>query len=185
MGVVPVDPPALQHALHVTVVPRAPHVVHDLLASPLPDRSSDPRAEGLEHFVPGRALPLVRAAPALALHRVEHPVFGLELVHYRHALGTEAPAACGVHGVALDLADLTGLFVDVGEQAAGRLAVEADRRDEPVVALGLLGPGPRIVLDPVRPAVCRRIGAELGPGSLGLVFHLGLAFSCWPRPGPP
>ncbi len=163
VGVVPIYPPALQHALHVTVVPRAPHVVHDLLASPLPDCSSDPRAECLEHFVPGGALPLVGAARALAFHRVEHAVRGLELVHYREALGTEASATCRVHGVALDLGDLTRPFVDVGKQPARRFAVEADRRDEPVVTLSLLGPGLRVVLDPVGPAVYGRIRTELVP----------------------
>ena len=164
VGVVPVDPPALQNALHVTVVAGAPHVVHDLLAAPLTDRSSDPPAEGLEHLVPGGALPLVRAARPLALHRVEDPVGGLELVHHRQALGTEASATGGVHGVSLDLGDLAGLLVDVGEQPARRFAVEADRRDEPVVALGLLGPCSRVVLDPVGPAVYGRAGTQLGPG---------------------
>ena len=183
--VVPVYPPALENALHETVVTGAPHVVHDLLTTPVTDRSSDPRPEGLEHFVPGGALPPIRAARPLAFHRVEHPVCRLELVHYRQALGTEASATCGVHGVSLDLGDLAGLFVNVGEQPARRFAVEADRRDEPVVALGLLGPCSRVVLDPVGPAVYGRAGTQLCPGSLEVVFHLGLALSCSPRPGPP
>ena len=172
VGVVPVYPPALQHPLHVTVVPGAADVVHDLLASPVQDRFSYPRTEGLEHLVPGGALPLVRAARALALHRVEHAVRGPELVHYRHALGAQASPTCGVHGIALDLCDLSGLFVDVGEQPARRFAVEADRRDEPVVAFGPLWPSLRVVLDPVRPLVYGRVGTKPGAGSLGLVLHL-------------
>jgi hypothetical protein len=45
-----------------------------------------------------------------------------------------------MHGVAFDLADVERLLVDIGEDAARRLAVEANRRDDPIAAPILLGP---------------------------------------------
>src|SRR5262249_61422005 len=70
-----------------------------------------------------------------------------------------APAGARMLGVALELADLAGCAVDVGEQAARRFAVEAGGGHQHVAALDALGPGPGVELDPVVPAL---LGRERG-----------------------
>src|SRR5262249_61703945 len=68
--------------------------------------------------------------------------------------------ASGMRRGACDLLDREGLAVDVGEEPTTRFAVEADRRDQRVAPLDLLGPGDRVVLFPVVPALDGRIALE-------------------------
>src|SRR6187402_953453 len=80
--------------------------------------------------------------------------------------------------VAFELADLAGLAIDVGEETARRLAVEAGRRHQLVALLDPLRPRLRIELGPVVPAFVRRIGAELRTartGVEGFAARFGLA----------
>src|SRR5581483_4504884 len=115
--------------------------------------------------VPRDALPLAGATFAGAPQRVEDPVRIGDLVERRRPLRAVAPARARVLRVALQLSDLSGLFVDVREEAARRLAVEAGRRDERVAALDALGPRGRLELDPVVPALAGREGTEAALGA--------------------
>ena len=91
------------------------------------------------------------AALAVAPQRIEDAIRILELVRRDDALRAGAAAAAGMQRVAFDLADVERLLVDVGEDAARRLAVEADARNDPVVAAILLRPARRLEVDVVVP----------------------------------
>ena len=105
----------------------------------------------VERLVPRHPLPLALAALAVAPQRIEDPIRILELVRRDDALGAGAAAAARVQRIAFDLADGQLLLVDVGEDAAGRLAVEADARNDPVVPAVLLRPARRLEVDVVVP----------------------------------
>src|SRR6185503_16430256 len=124
------------------------------------DRLADARGDVGHRLVPRDALPAVLAALPGALQRVEDAVGIVDLVEGRRPLRAVAPARARVLGVALELTNFERLAVHVGQQAAGRLAVEARRRHQHVVALDALRPRPRVELDPVVPALARRVGAE-------------------------
>src|SRR5262245_44548397 len=143
-------------------------MVHDLALPPLDERLADAHADVVEHLVPRDALPAPAAARADAAQRIADSLGVGHLVQRRRALGAVAPAASRVRRVALELLDRERLAVDVGEEPAARLAVEADRRDQGVAPLDLLGPRDRIVLFPVVPALDGRIALEaaLGGGEL-------------------
>jgi len=160
VAVVPVDAPRLQDALHGAVVAGAAAVVHDLGAAVLLERLPDACGEGVERLVPRDALPFAAAARALALQGVQDAVGVLDLVERRRALRADAAAASRVHGIALEAADLPRLLVDVREQAARRLAVEADGRDEAHFALHAARPRLRVELDEVVPLLGRRRARE-------------------------
>src|SRR6185436_2697049 len=85
------------------------------------------------------------------------------LVQRGRSLRAVAPARAGMFGIAFVLADLERLAIDVGEQAARRLAVEAGRRHEHVAALDAPRPRARVELRPVVPPLARRKGGEIGP----------------------
>ena len=87
----------------------------------------------------------------VALQRIEDAIGILELVRRDDALGAGAAAAARMHRVAFDLADVQRLLVDVREDAARRLAVEADARNDPVAAPVLLRPARRLEVDVVVP----------------------------------
>ena len=182
--VVAIDTPRREHALGEAVLARAADVVHHLVLAPVTDRLRDPPGDVVERFLPGDLAPPAGAALAVALQGEQDAVGVLNLVERRRALGAVAAARAGVLGIAFELADLAGLAIDVGEEAAGRLAVEAGRRHQPVALLHPLGPRLRVELDPVVPALLRRIRAELRaarPGVEGLAARLGLALR---RPDP-
>ena len=76
-----------------------------------------------------------------------------DLVERGRAFGAVASARAGMLGVALELADLQRLFVDIGEKPAGRFTVEAGRGHEHVALLDSLRPGARVELAPVVPSL--------------------------------
>ena len=160
--VVSVDAPGGEHAFGEPVLPRPADVIHDIVRAPLGERRADPRGNVLQRLVPRDARPSVAAARASPLHRVQHAVRVLDLVQRRRALGAVAAPRPGVLGVALQLAHLAGVPVNVGEQAAGRLAVETGGGHEHVAALDAGGPGLRVQFHPVVPPLLRREGGECG-----------------------
>src|SRR5438876_3207263 len=138
----------------------AADVVDDFVAAAFDERLADARGEVVEHLVPGDALPFGFAAIADALERIKDALGVVDLIESRGPLGTIAAAAARMGGVALEFADAVGLFVDVGEQAASGLAVEAYRGDEGVVLLDFARPSCRVVLGPILPAFDRREAGE-------------------------
>jgi hypothetical protein len=93
----------------------------------------------------------------------------LNLVDDRGPFGAQAAAAGGVHGIAFELGHLSGFLVDVGQQAAGGFAVEADGGDELVVARDFARPGGGIVLHPIVPFGDRRAGHQMAAFRLKVV----------------
>ncbi|MEJ7722313.1 MAG: hypothetical protein WKF58_18615 [Ilumatobacteraceae bacterium] len=156
VAVVPVDAPRLEHAVGVTVLSGSTDVVHHLVVAILGDRRADAAADLVEGLVPRDALPPAAAALADALQRVQDPLGIVHLVEGRRALGAVAATAGGMLGVALDLGDLAALLIDVGDEPARRLAVEARRRHEAVRALLALRPRLGVELVPVVPLLVRR-----------------------------
>src|SRR5207245_3487671 len=67
------------------------------------------------------------------------------------ALRARTAAAAGMERIAFDLANRQLFFVDVRQDAAGRFAVEADARNDPVVPAILLGPTRRLEVDVIVP----------------------------------
>src|SRR5262249_26862013 len=152
-----VDAPGVEDPLVVDqLVAGTPHVVHHLVAAALDESLADSRRDVVERGVPADALPLPFPALTDALERVTDPLGVLHLVQRGGALGAVASAAARMLRVALELRDAPGVAIDVGEEPAGRLAVEADRGDEPVAARHLLRPRQRVVLLPVVPPGGRR-----------------------------
>ena len=156
MAVVPVDPPSLQDALHGPLVSRPPHVVHHLVVPLLDEGAPDARRDVVERFIPGNALPLLLAATSRAPHRIEDSLGVVDLVDGGGPLRAISAAAAGVERVPLETPDGVRLLVDVGEQPARRLAVEARGRDERVAPLDAHGPRARVELRPVVPFLGRR-----------------------------
>src|SRR5262249_5081738 len=132
VAVVAVDPPRLQDAVRVAVFAGTADVIHDFVAPVLDDRLSDPAADVVERFVPRHAPPGARSLRAVALERIEDAIRIFELVRRHDALRAGASAAARVDRIPLDLSDGQPLLVDVRENAARRLAVEADARNDPV-----------------------------------------------------
>ena len=158
--VVAVRAPRLQEAVGEPVLAGAADEVHDVVRAPGGERRVEALGERVEHVLPAHPLPLARAARADPALRVEDPLRVVDLVERRRALGAVAPARARVVRVALELLDLEGLAVHVGEQPAGGLAVEADRRHQRVLAGDLARPLLRVVLGPAVPLVRRWVGAQ-------------------------
>ena len=157
VAVVAVDAPRLEHPLGVAVLAGPADVVHDLVAAVFFEGGADAAADLVERLIPRDPLPLTAAASPDPLHRVQDAFGVVDLVLRRRALGTVAPPARGVLGVALELGDLTGLVVDERREPARGFAVEAGGRHDRVVALHLVGPGLGVELGPVVPAIVRRM----------------------------
>jgi hypothetical protein len=62
--------------------------------------------------------------------------------------------------IAFELLNLSTVFVDIGEEAARRLAVETGRRNQTVALLNLLRPSLCIELDVIVPFIRRRETAQ-------------------------
>ena len=162
MGVVTVDPPRLEDPIDVAVLAGPADVVHHRVAAILHERGADLGPDLLERLVPGDPLPLAGAPLAGPLHRVEDPLGVVDLVEGGWALGAVPAPAAGVLGVALDLGDLAGLGVEVGDEPAAGLAVEAGGGNDLVLPLDPVGPGFGVELSPVVPLVERGVTGQFG-----------------------
>ena len=140
----------------------AADVVHHFVMAVFVERRADLRGDRVQRLVPGRALPLAAAALADALQRVEDALRIANLIDCRGPLGAEVAATARVFRIALKLLNLHRLAVDVGEQPAGRLAVETGSGDDRVVALAAVG----VHLFPVVPLIGRRVLLVRGNGRL-------------------
>ena len=168
VGVVAVDAPGAQHALGVSVLSRPAHVVHDLVGPSFRDRAADPVPEVIEDLVPAHPHPLALAPPPRAFERIEDAVGIRDLVERRRSFGAVPAPRARVLGVALELADLHRVPVDVRQEPARRLAVEAGGRDEHVSLLDARRPGFRVQFHPVVPSFFGRKGREVDPAGAGV-----------------
>src|SRR5579862_1482671 len=167
--VMAVDAPRLQQAVHDEIVTGTPNVIHDFFAAFFLNRLANAAAEGFEHFVPGGARPLPRTARTAALHGIENAIGIVNLIDGCWAFGAQTAATGGMHGIAFEFGNLPVRFIDVGEEAAGGFAVEADGWDELVVLLHAARPGLGIEFDPIVPALDRRTGGEMA----AVAFEIG------------
>ena len=113
---------------------------------------------------------LTAAARTDALHWVEDALRIVDLVDGRWTLGAVAATRARVVGVAFYLADLVGVLVDVGDQATGGFAVEADGRYQRVVLHDPLGPRLGVEFLPIVPLLRRREVLKWGRAH-GLLVH--------------
>src|SRR5436853_1963387 len=103
MRVVAVDAPGLQDALDVAIVAGPPDVIHDFVAAIIDQRLTYLCREGVEHFIPRRALPLTFATSAGTFQGKED-AFGVgELIDGRRAFGAVAPARSRMLRIAFEL----------------------------------------------------------------------------------
>src|SRR6266566_2129731 len=168
--VVPVYTPGTQHALHVAIVPRSPDVIHDLVTMVLDNGCADFGGEGVQHLIPGGALPLTLAALACAFQGIEDALRVIDLVDGSRSLGAVASATAWMIRVALEFFDTACLLVYIGQQATGSFAVNADGGYDGVVLFDFAWPGFGIVFNPVMPALGWRTGGQVSHGHL---------FSAW------
>src|SRR5438132_7922835 len=70
----------------------------------------------------------------------------------------------GMLRIAFELLNFICRFIDVRQETARRLAIEASRRRKNVAALYTPGPGARIELSPIIPAFFGGIGSEMIAG---------------------
>ena len=164
--VVAVHAPGRDDPLGVPVLARTPHVVDHAVAPVLLDGSADTPGDIVQRLVPRHLLPLALAAVAHALEGLQDAVGVVDLVEGRGALRAVPPPAAGVQRVALDLVDVEALLVDVGKQSARRLAVEAHRRHEGVVALLAVRQVVWAVVHPVVPLIGRREARQSPPAGV-------------------
>src|SRR4030095_16972454 len=104
---------------YVAVVPGAAYVVDDFVAAVFDERIANFGCEGVEHFVPGCALPLPFAARTNALQRKEYAFGVVNLVDSRWTLGAVAAAGTGMQGIAFELLNLAGVLIDISEETTG------------------------------------------------------------------
>ena len=153
--VVAVHTPCRDDPLGIPVLPGASHVVDHPIAPVLSDRRADAAGYVVQRLVPRDLLPLVIAALAHALEGRQDAVGVVDLIYGCGALRTVSPPTGRVQRVPLDLMDVETLLVDVGQQSARRLAVEAHRWHESVVALFTVRQVVGAVVHPVVPLLGR------------------------------
>ena len=160
--VVAVAAPRLQEPVREPVLPRTPDEIADVVVAPAGERFVHPLGERVQHVIPAHPLPLAAAARPRAAQGVQDPLGIGDLVERGRALGAVATTGTGMAGMTFELANLERVGVDVGEQPARRLAVEADGRHEHRLAHHLARPRRRVVLH--HPAVGVGFGQIAGDG---------------------
>src|ERR1035441_2315876 len=129
------------------------NVVDDFIATIFHDGLANATGEIVEHLVPRNAHPVPAAAFSDAFERIQNALRIGDLIQRRGALRAISSATSRMRGIAFELANLERLLVDICEQAASRLAVEANGRNYVVVILDFAGPMRGIIFDPVIPLV--------------------------------
>jgi hypothetical protein len=163
MRVVTVDTPGGHDPLGEAVFAGTSHVIHHLVGPALGDGVAHPSRDLVEGLVPVDLNPLALAPFPGSFQRIEDPVGIGDLVDGGRPLGAVAAPRPGMLGVALELADLEGVPVDVGEEATRRLTVETGRGHEGIVLLHSIRPRPGVELHPVVPTLLGWEGGEMDP----------------------
>jgi len=138
MAIVAVDSPSLKHTLDKSLVAGSAHVVDNFIPPAVLDRLRDPRRDHLDRFLPIDPLPFSLAALTDALHRMQDSIRIIDLVDRRWPLRAQPATTRWVQRVALELANLVRFLINVRELPACRFAVEAGRRNQPIVPLRAL-----------------------------------------------
>ena len=103
-------------------------MIHDAVRPSFGDGTSNARGDIVEDSIPIDAFPFTFTAFARALQRIKNAIWIGDLIQGRRSFGAVASAAPRILRIAFKLLDLVCVFVDVSEQAAGRLAVKAGGR---------------------------------------------------------
>src|SRR6476469_2131115 len=129
MGVVTVYAPGGEDALSKTVFTGSADVIHDFVAAIFDYSLTNAVGNIIQNPVPRDSFPFSLPAFAGALEWVKNAVGILNLVKGGRAFGAVAAARSGMLGIAFKLLNVAGNFVDVGQQTASGLAIEAGCRD--------------------------------------------------------
>src|SRR6185436_7400635 len=130
-----VDSPRCENAFSESIFTRTTDVIHDLVPAILNDCFADASRNVVERFVPGRLFPLAFAAFAGAFERIKDAIRIVNLVKRGRTLSAVTPARAGMLRIPFKLLNLTGDFIDVGQQPTRRLAVEASGGNKRVMSL--------------------------------------------------
>src|SRR5207302_11254847 len=132
--------PVRQDAFCVTVLSGPANVIHHLVRPFFRQRTADACGDIVERLVPTHPRPAILSAAPAAFQWIKDAIGIGCLVERRRSLRAVPSSGSRMFGVALVLADLQRLAVDVGKKAAGRFAVEASGWNEHVVALDTARP---------------------------------------------
>ena len=130
MAVMPIDAPCTKHTFHVAIVAWSSDMIHDLIATVFDDGCADFGGECVQYLIPGGAFPFALSTFATTFQRVEDAFRIVDLVDGGRAFGAVAATAAGMRRIAFKLLHPHLLFVYIGKQAAGGLAVETDGGNE-------------------------------------------------------
>src|SRR6266568_29162 len=162
----PIYAPGTQHAFHVAIVPRAPDMIHDLVATVFNDSCADFGGECIQYLIPGGAFPFALATFACAFQGVEDAFGIIDLVDGSRAFGAVASSAAWMVGVALEFFDTTCFLIHISHQTTGGFAVKADGGNDGVVPFDFARPGFGVVFYPVMPAFGRWTRGQVSHGHL-------------------
>src|SRR3982750_1438936 len=110
-----INAPRGQNAFRESIFAWAADVIHDLL-SPLFDVGfSDSAGDVIKRLVPTHLFPTPPAATSCALQWMKNAIGVMNLIQRRRSFGAVASARTRMFGIAFELLNLTGSFVDVSE----------------------------------------------------------------------
>src|ERR1051326_193006 len=130
MRVVTVDAPGGENAFRKSIFTGPADVIHDLAFAILNDRFANATRKIVEHLIPTDAFPFSFATLSRSFEWIKNSIGIGNLIQRRWSFGAVTSARSRILGVAFKLLNLAGVFVDVGQQPARRLAVETSRRHE-------------------------------------------------------
>ncbi len=177
MAVVSIHAPTLHYAVGVSVFAWAADVIDDSIRAALLALAHFLR-DFRECLLPRDLLPFAFTALANSFERIQDSFGVIHLVVSRRSLGAVSSARAWVDGIAFELANLVGVFVNIRKQTTCRFAVEADSGNERVISCHALGPLFAIPLCPIVPYFGRRILANAPIGVDDFGQFDGLAVRC-------
>src|SRR6266705_1893590 len=130
MRVVTVDSPGGENTFGESIFAGAADVIHNLLTAIFDDGFAYSCRQLIKDFIPTNSLPFAFTALPGALQRVKYSIGISNLIERRRTFGTVAATAARIFRIAFELLNLICVFVDIGEQPTGRLAVEASGRHQ-------------------------------------------------------
>ena len=120
-----IDTPGGEDTLSETVLTWPADVVHNLVPPVFDDGIAYAPSQFIQHFVPTYLGPFSFTAFSSAFERVKYAIGILDLIKRCGTFRAIAPARSGMLGVTFKLLYLASSLVDIGQESARRLAVEA------------------------------------------------------------